>query len=170
MILTPALSLIGDPGTWDEFTLVAATIHLEADGEPWPGPLAVGWVIRHRMEAWHSSVKRVILGPEGQAYDDGRPYEAFSAWNDDYRGIAEARLAGATAAARERAWRAASGALWDHEPDPVVGALFYLNPILTRKIRPDGRLPTWAADPTDARLVNPRKLVVMIGQHAFLSA
>ena len=169
MILTPPFPLLTTPDSWDDFTLMAATVHLEAEGEPWPGPLAVAWVIRHRMESWRTPIRRVILGPEGGAYGDGKPFEPFSCWNDDYRPMAQTRLAGATDAARERAWRAASGALWDHEPDPVLGAFFYLNPELTRRVRPDGRLPAWAADPADPRLVDPRKLIGMIGRHAFLA-
>ena len=169
MVSTPQFPLIADPGTWDDLTLAASTVHLEAEGEPWPGPLAVAWVIRHRMESWHSSIKRVILGPEGVAYDDGRPFEPFSCWGDDYRVAARARLASATDIARERAWRAAAGALWDHELDPVLGAFFYLNVPLTLRVRPDGRLPTWAADPADPTRVNPGKVVVVIGRHHFLT-
>jgi spore germination cell wall hydrolase CwlJ-like protein len=169
MITTPTLLLPGDPGEGDDLTLLAATVHLEAEGEPSPGPLAVAYVVVHRMAAWRSSLKRVILGPEEKAYDDGRPFEPFSCWNDSYRAMARARLAGASDRAREIAWRAAMGAVWACEPDPVVGALFYLNVTLTLRIRPDGRLPRWAADPLDPARVNAAKVVAVIGRHTFLS-
>lgn len=158
LITVPQFPLIEEPGVFDDLTLTAATILLESEGEPWEGQLAVGYVIAHRAEAWGSSIKRVILGPEERAYDDGRPFEAFSAWNDDYTPMARARLSGAAEGPRATAWHAAAGALWGMAPDPVPAALFYLNVPLTKKIR-GGSLPSWYA---------PLKVVKTIGRHEFL--
>lgn len=169
MILTPPFPLVEEPGTWDELTLLAATILLEAEAEPPDGQLAVGSVFRFRAELLHQTIRQAVLGPEGLAYGDGHAFEAASAWNDDYRPMARARLAGASDAAREAAWRAAAAALWRLLPDPAPGAYFYLNPELTRRIR-GGTLPTWAATPGDATKLDREKLIAVIGRHAFLAA
>lgn len=150
-----------DPGTWDDLTLLAATIFLEAEGEPDDGKLAVGWVVRNRADQREQTIRQVILGPDAAAYGDGKAFEAFSCWNDDYRPVAATRLAGA-GQAREASWRAAMAALWQLLPDPTNGSTFYLNIELTRKIR-GGTLPEWA---TKALAKSPG---VVIGRHTFLS-
>ena len=167
MITTPEFPLIGEPGSWDDLTLTAGTILLEAEGEPPEGQLAVGTVIRWRAEAWRLTIRQVILGPEGRAYEDGKAFEAFSAWNDDYKPMAQARLTSATPLSREAAWKAASAALWRLLPDPAPGALYYLQPELTLKIR-GGTFPAWAADPSNRGRLDERKVVARIGRHVFL--
>ena len=166
-ISVPEFSLIVGPDRWDDLGLVASTVYLEADGEPDEGKLAVAYVIVNRRDTWHLPVRHVILGPEGSAWADSKPHEAFSCWNDDYRPIAESRLA--AAGQQERCWWAAAAALWRMLPDPTHGATFYLNVPLTLKIR-KGTLPTWAADPTDPTRPDPHKVAAVINRHTFLRA
>jgi len=158
--LIPAFPLLEEPGEWDVLTLVAATCFLEAEGEPDDGILGVAWVIRRRAIDWKAGWHGAILGKDLQAYGDGRPFEAFSAWNDDYVAQARARLAAASEISAIPCWRAAAGALWDLLPDPVGGASFYLNVPLTRKIRKGGTLPAWFAE---------SKVTCTIGRHTFLT-
>lgn len=169
LIGTPVFPLMADPGQWDDLTLTAGTILLEAEGESPEGQHAVGTVIRWRSECWKLTIRQVVLGPEGQAYEDGKAFEPFSCWGDDYRPMAQARLSSARPASREAAWKAASVALWRLLPDPAPGALYYLNPDLTLKIR-GGTFPAWAADPSNRGRLDERKVVARIGSHVFLSA
>lgn len=154
----PRFPLTGDPGDFDELTLLASTIFLESEGEPEDGQLGVAYVVRNRMDQWGQTCHTTVLGRDQQAYDDGQPWEVFSAWNDDYRIRAEARLATASDLAREQAWRAAAAGYWKLLPDPTASATFYLNKPLTLKIR-GGTLPSWYAD---------ANVVATIGRHTFL--
>lgn len=155
----PRFPLLEEPGWWDELTLLAATVALEAAGEPAEGQLAVAYVAMNRVRAWERPLHQVILGPDGQAYDDGRPYEAWSCWNDSERIRARARLT--TLGAFPPAWRAAAASLWQLADDPSGGATFYLNVALTRKIRPAHDLPSW---------FDAAKVTVVIGRHTFVKA
>lgn len=157
--LIPAFPLLEEPGDWDAMTLIAATCFLEAEAEPEAGIVGVAWVIRRRAIDWGAGWHGAILGKDLQAYHDGRPFEAFSAWNDDYVARAKARLAAAPEAAAAQCWRAAAGVLWDLCPDPVGGASFYLNVPLTKKIR-GGTLPAWYVE---------SKVTGTIGRHTFLT-
>lgn len=168
MVLVPPFPLLGEPGEWDALTLLAATCFLEAEGEPFDGILGVGYVVRRRALDWGLGWQAAVLGPEGRAYDDQKPFEPISAFNDDYRARAHARLSTATPAAAEPAWRAAAGALWAMLPDPIGGASFYLNVLVTLKIR-GGTLPAWAADPQNAATVNHAKVRAVIGRHTFMA-
>lgn len=152
----PRFPLLEEPGWWDELTLLAATVALEAEGEAAEGQLAVACVVMNRVRAWGRTLHQVILGPDGQAYDDGTPFEAWSCWNDDYRIQARARLD--ALGAFPPAWRAAAAALWQLTDDPSHGATFYLNVELTKKIRA-GTLPAW---------FDPAKVTAVIGRHTFL--
>lgn len=163
--VVPAFPLIAEPGDLDRLTLLAETIYLEASGEPDDGKLGVGYVVVNRGEDVHA----VILGKDRKAYDDSRPYEAWSCWNDNERVRAQARLATAAGPALEASWRAAAAALWRLLPDPTSGATFYLNVPLTLKIR-DGTLPAWATDPTDPTRVDESKVLAVLGRHHFLKA
>lgn len=151
------------PEHWCGLTLLAVTVWLEAEGEFKSGQLAVCYVICNRALYHHVELHKVILGPDGQAYDDGKPWEAFSCWNDDYR--AQARLRIAKLQENQKGWESvyaiAAGAWWRMLPDPTHGALFYLNVELTKKIRPDGQLPGWWGSDTD-----PASEVVL-GSHTF---
>ena len=167
-ILVPPFPLLGEPGTWDALTLVAATCFLEAQGEPTEGILGVAWVIRRRAVEWKAGWHGAILGPEGRAYEDGKPFEPFSCWGDDYRVRAQARLSTASGLpVAEAHWRAAASVLWALLPDPVSGASFYLNPAVTKQGR-GGTFPAWAADPVDPTTLNEAKVTARIGRHVFL--
>lgn len=143
---------------------------LEAEGEPVEGMNGVAWTVRNRVDQWRITFQQAILGPEGKAYGDGRPFEPYSCWGDEYRTRAEARLASVDPLVAEKAWRAAAGALWRLVPSPVEDATHYLNAPLTIRTRPDHRLPEWAADPKAPTRVRSDKLVALIGRHHFLRA
>lgn len=149
------------PEMWPGLTLLAATVFLEAESEPEPGQLAVAFnpCNRARYHGWE--LHKAILGPDGKAYDDGRPWEAYSCWNDDYRGQARNRLAGMFDPTWIYFYRLAAAAYWRFLPDPSNGAYFYLNPVLTKQIRPSHDLPDWwTIDADPASEIN-------LGRHAF---
>jgi len=157
--LLPLAPVELEPGYWPSMMLYAATVFLEAEGEPEPGQVAVAWVIRTRMDQQRASPRLVILGVDELAGDDGKPYEAFSCWNDDYVEARRRRLLQPEPNAWETAWRAASAAYWRLIPDPTHGASFYLNEELTRQIRPDHQLPSW---------FKRENVRCKIGRHTFL--
>lgn len=160
MSLFPAFPQ-GEPGTWPELSLYAATVLLEAEGEPELGKLAVAWVIRSRMDQQRAPIQTVILGKDQLAQGDGKPYEAFSCWNDDYVAMRVARLANPDPVITEICWRVTCAAFWKLVPDPTHGATFYLNPELTRQIRLDHKLPSW---------YDPKRVKLRVGHHEFLIA
>lgn len=160
MSVFPIPDLVADPGTWPELVLYAATVFLEAEGEPDEGKVAVAYVIRNRMQERRQSIRQVILGKDERALGDGKAFEQFSCWNDDYVAQWTTRLAGAEGELYAQSWRAACGALWKLFVDPTRGATFYLNPTLTRQIR-GGTLPSW---------YDPMKVHAKIGRHEFLVA
>lgn len=147
-----------DPGAWPEMALIAATIFLEAESESEVGQLAVAWVIRNRMDRQKVSARNVILGPDELAQGDGKAYEAWSCWNDDYVGQRLTRLRSPAPWPWELAWRCACAGYWKLQPDPTGGATFYLNVDLTRKQR-GGTLPTW---------FDAKRVTVRIDAHTFL--
>lgn len=162
-MIVPAFPDLVEPGLWDELTLLSATVFLEAAGEPDLGKEAIVHVIMNRVERWHlPSIHNAILGRDLRAYDDARPFEQFSCWNDNEKTRAVQRLAASTSETTWRSWRAAAIGRWRLRPDPTNGATYYLNLDLTKKIR-GGALPEWAA----------RLLVVgqvtTIAQHTFLT-
>ena len=167
--MVPSFPLIAEPGDLDALTLWAESIFLEAESEPFLGKLGVGYALRTRCDEWKLTPHAAILGPDGKAYGDGRPFEVLSCWNDDYRDRARARLAAANGPELEDAWRAAAAALWRLLPSPVADATHYLNVPLTLKIR-GGTLPTWAAAPGHPDVLDLGKVREMIGKHTFLRA
>lgn len=169
MASVPAFPVLTEPGEWDELTLLAATAFLEAEGEPPEGQCGVLWTALNRLDRrWASTFHQVILGKDGRAYGDGKPFEVYSCWNDDYRERARARLAAATPERAASAWRAAAGVLWRLIADPTDGAVFYLNVEATRKSRTKHDLPAWAADPADPTKVNAAKVLAVLGRHTFM--
>lgn len=158
----PRVDPASEPGTWPGLALTAATIFLEGEAEPAAGRVAIAWVIRNRADrlpAEADVAHRVILGPDRVAAGDGKPWEAFSCWNDDYVAQRRKRLTAPAAGVWELCWRAAAGAWWRLLPDPTGGATFYLNVELTLKIRPDKTLPKW---------FDPARVTATIGAHTFL--
>jgi len=131
---------------WPELTLYAATVYLEAGGEPDAGKLAVAWVIKNRMVRRDQSIATVILAPA-----------QFSCWT--IPASAEARLARLDTVAWDRCWWAMAAAYWAFLPDPTQGAGYYLNEIVTREGREHHDLPAWFSED---------RVTVRIAQHTFL--
>jgi hypothetical protein len=148
------------PDHWPGLTLLAATVFLEAEGELELGQLAVAFnpCNRARYHGWE--LHRAILGGDMKAYDDGKPYEIYSCWNDDYQRAARLRLSKMADLTWIHFYRLAAAAWWEFVADPSRGGYFYLNPELTRKIR-GGNLPDWWESDTDS------ESEVVIGNHAF---
>lgn len=139
-----------DPKQWPGMTLYAATILLEAESEPDQGKLAVAWVIKNRMEhAKTGSIHEVVL----------KPYQ-FSCFNADYAAQRKARLSGIDPVQWAKCWEYACAAYWGLRRDQTNGAIFYLNPELTRRIRPTGDLPDW---------YDPARVTYRAGKHEFLT-
>lgn len=143
----------------DDLTLYAATVFLEGESEPDEGKVAIAWVIRNRMDAQRRLARQIILGVEGLVDGDGRAYEAFSCWNDDYRKQRTVRLLAPDPVLWDRSWRAAVGAYWRLIPDPTKGASFYLNVELTRQQRPLHDLPSW---------YNAQRVTLRVGRQEYL--
>jgi len=146
--LVPTPRKVTDPADWPGLELLAATILLEAESEPDEGRVAVGWVVRNRMDARKVGVHEICLAPS-----------QFSCWNADYAGMRKARLTAPDPAIWERCWRAAAGAYWRLIPDVTDSADHYLNEALTRQGRANGDLPAW---------FDPARVTVRLGRHTFL--
>jgi len=128
----------------DQF-LIAQTVVLEAESEPYPGKLAVAYVIMNRAVRGRKTVSEVIYDP----YD-------FSAYNT--RGGRATALGNIRDVDWRASERAAASAYFNLETDPTKGATHYLNKELTKKIRSDGKLPGW---------IREMKEIVTIGLHTF---
>jgi len=128
----------------DQF-LIAQTVVLEAEGEPYQGKLAVAYVIMNRAVRGRKTVSEVIYDP----YD-------FSAYNT--RGGRATALGNINDLHWRASERAAASAYFGLEKDPTKGATHYLNVELTKKIRSNGQLPLW---------VREMKELVTIGLHTF---
>lgn len=140
------------PPTVPDIVWLAWTVWLEAEGEGPSGWAAVAWTIRNRMAARQATARQICLTPA------------------QYSGWAPPRLA---------ALIACSGALWSAlwavvrpvwaapaDEDPTRGATHYLN--VEEVLRLTGRLPAWAADPSDPQRVREAWVTARIGQHTFL--
>ena len=144
----PNFPLLSVPAEWDDLTLLAAMVFLEAEGEPEDGQLGVGWVARNRSDRWRQLLTSVILAPM-----------QFSCFNQEYFStMGQARLTTAEERA-ESCWKAAASALWRLSPDPTFGADHYLNVEATKTARKKHDLPAW---------FDPAKVTVAIGRHTFL--
>lgn len=137
-----------DPRAWPEMLVYAATVYLEASGEPQEGRQAVAWVIRHRMDRRRQSPAEVCLASQ-----------QFSCWNPEAEEQRATRLIAPEPIAWTSCWRSAVGAYFGILPDLSRGADHYLNPDLTRKIRPLGDLPSW---------YDANKVTAKISRHEFL--
>ncbi len=142
----PAFPAPIDPKLWDDLTVMAATVYLEAEGELDKGKLAVAWVIRNRADQKLISVRDVCLAPW-----------QFSCWNVEYRAQADERLINAHN--RKSSWWAACAAFWRMIPDPTNGANHYLNVEVV--MESEGHLPKWAEKGTGK---------FQIGAHTFMRA
>ena len=156
MAKVPRFPVQADLQFWPDITVVAATVFLESEGEPELGRVGVAWVISNRMTKWGLTLQQVVFGMDGIPDDK---FEPFSCWNQDYRTKALARLIKAGGNA-DWTWKAAASGFWKLGEDPTLGSTFYLNPELTKKIRPDGKLPGW---------YDASKVAIRIGQHEFLT-
>lgn len=131
--------------TWPDLTLLAATVFLEAEGEPEAGATAVAWVVHNRMTRWHQDLHTVVLAP----------YQ-FSCWNPGDAAHAQARLAASHDPAW--AWRAAAIGLWGLGSDLSLEATHYLNKDLVLKMA--GKLPSW---------YDRQRVTITLGRHTFLN-
>lgn len=131
----------------DEITLIKWTVAMEAEGEPFLGKLAVAYVICNRMRQWKQSAADVCL----------RKWQ-FSGWNTD--SPTRMRLDEISDKVMLEARKAAEGAYYQHFDDPTKGAVYYLNPTMTRALR-GGTLPEWWYEDTDP------ESEVVIGKHVF---
>ena len=115
----------------NELFLLAATVAMEAEGEPYKGKLAVAYVIvnRSQRQVPFKSISDVVLDP----YD-------FSAWNT--KGGRQLSLDTFSFVVWRDSEKAAASAYYGIEKDPTRGADHYLNVELTRKLR-GGTLPAW---------------------------
>ena len=129
-----------------ELFLIAATVAMEAEGEPYKGKLAVAYVIVNR------SVRRVPFKSISDVVLD--PYD-FSAWNT--KGGRQLALDTIAFPIWRDSEKAAASAYYGIEKDPTHGADHYLNVELTRKLR-GGSLPSW---------IKAMKRTTKIGLHTF---
>lgn len=122
--------------SFGEFEIVCRTVYGEARGEPREGKYAVVWVIRNRAG---------LRGYGGPTLDGVclKKFQ-FSCWNksDPMR----PKIVRATGEQLANCLVATFDVLMDKVPDPTNGSMHYLNPEVTRRIRPDGKLPDWARD------------------------
>jgi len=125
--------------------LIASTVALEAEGEPYKGKLAVAYVIMNRSKEYGKSISDVVFDP----YD-------FSAWNT--RGGRATSLDAVSPLMLMDSEKAAASAFYGIEEDPTHGATHYMNVPLTKKIRSDGKLPGW---------VNAMQKTTVINRHTF---
>ena len=133
---------------WSDMELYAATVLLEAEGEPEEGKLAVAWVIRNRIDQKKTTIREIALAPW-----------QFSSWNPEYAGQRKVRLTAPDPGRWASCWRAAVAAYYRLLPDPTQGADHYLNPVLTRQTRSDHSLPRW---------YDPDRVTLRVGRHEFL--
>lgn len=138
--------------------LAAITIWQESRGEPFDGKIAVAEVIRNRTRAGYMS-DGSVAGTCLRAFQ-------FSGWNPtDPNRVPSVKIDDSDPIVGQclEAWdRAEAGS------DLVGGAVHYLNVDLV--LRTLGRLPEWAAEPSDPRKVKSLKVTAVVGRHTFLTA
>lgn len=132
--------------TLNERAVIAQTVLLEAEGEPFEGKLAVAFVIANRMRARKENAYKVCWEPW-----------QFSCWQTSLDKLA-GRFANATSQIISDCWIAVEMATSELRRDPTDGSQFYLNVELTKQQRGDDKLPGW---------VEKMRHTVKIGQHDF---
>jgi spore germination cell wall hydrolase CwlJ-like protein len=125
--------------------LLTATIWGEARGEPILGKIAVGWVIRNRVEdlkRWPDTYEDVILQPK-----------QFSCWNENdpnYESCVRALFPSRNGNSMNMTWRecrlAAHAVLYNWHHDPTYGSNHY-HAVLIK------RIPYWAKDQLCIRVI-----------------
>jgi spore germination cell wall hydrolase CwlJ-like protein len=155
-------SQFDEPGSYSDVELLAVTVYLEASGEPWLGKLAVAYNPCNRAEKNNWTIHRAILGADEIAYNDGKPCEIYSCWNDNERELTKKRIENIqyNLFVWSACWNSAEAAYNKSEPDPSNGAYFYLNEEVTRQLQ-GGNLPGWWYSDTDPASE------VKIGRHTF---
>ena len=136
-----------------------ATVWLEPRGESFEGQVAVAAVILRRAKQH--------LRSDGTIFGTVFAPRQFSCWNEVTSALRYlARMDDTEPMVRQclQAWDEAANL--GH--DPALGATHYLNVDATRRSRPDGALPAWAADPADSTRINGALVTVVIGKHTFL--
>lgn len=132
----------------DSLQWLAATVFMEAEGEPYKGKLAVAFAVMNRCRRAGCSVSDAVL----------RAWQ-FSAWNTD----SPTRMRLDTLHPSDPVWlecvRAAMEAMFQSVPDPVEGRTLYMNEKVV--MAQAGSLPSWwkLAGEVDAG--------VAIGLHTF---
>jgi len=104
------------------------TVLMEAGGEPYDGKLAVAYVICNSCGYW----KRTITDECLKAY-------RYSCWLTGSATLVN--LDKATESLLAECTKAMLAAVYQLEPDPTNGAVFYLNPIVV--LEKAKRLPRW---------------------------
>jgi len=135
----PQPPTIVDQDTWPTWLIYISTILLEAESESYDGKLAVAYVIINRIKKYNTTLRQAILGTDALINNDGRPYELFSCWNDDYVSQRKSRLTAVDSVQWELCWQAGSAALWKFVSDPTNGETHYLTIKLTKNIRLAGK-------------------------------
>lgn len=126
--------------------LAALTIAQEAGGEPRSGKLGVAFVLAVNRPAGGKSISDTIFQPWH-----------FSCWNTD--SPTRMNIDQISDALFAECWNCVNAAVHGLEPDPTKGANHYLNEELTKRIRPNGDLPSW---------FDHAKVTARIGLHTFL--
>jgi spore germination cell wall hydrolase CwlJ-like protein len=143
-----------------EDTLGLLTVWMEARGEDFEGQVMVAEVIVERMRTRYASDGTV----EGTVLVPGQ----FACWAPSSRQRILAMRCQVDDPVIEQCARAWRRARYGTEPRLAAGANHYLNIELTRALRPDGTLPSWAADPSDSTRLREANVVARRGRHTFL--
>jgi hypothetical protein len=112
-----------------QLTAGVMTILQEAGNQDYVGKLGVAYVIRNSCKHWGRTIS-----------DEVFKQNRYSCWRDD--SPTALNLDQATETLIAECTKAMLAAWYYLEPDPTNGSVFYLNPVVTRKIR-GGSLPGW---------------------------
>lgn len=132
--------------TRHEMAIVAQTVLLEAEAEPFIGKLGVAYTIINRMRRHSLGAYQVCWAPF-----------QFSCWLQSPEQLAK-RMTNAPNEAIIEAWKAVELANDGSVADPTNGATNYLNVAIVTATRPDHDLPSW---------VGALEHTVTLGNHDF---